>query len=208
MQLNSISDFAPSGTEAGVGLALLDERGRYVFFLAGTRHKCPPDEIFYAGIGGHKEPGENWIQCANREAWEEIGAEVEILSSWGTWVIRKDEHVERVTLSDQPSPLCLYEMVHPVGTPREGELYRIVIYNARLRGQPGDLPPEEIGGVIALTKRQVIGGLNRKPTLTEILSEGGQLVAGGEDLPGYTRLYPLGTSRALGEIFHYVSEEG
>ena len=206
--INRISDFVPNGTEAGVGLVLQDEQDRYIFFLAGTRHKCPPNEIFYAGIGGHKEPGENWIECAYREAREEINADVEILPSAGTWVIRMDRPVEHVTLSDQPAPMCLYEMIHPAETPRAGKIYRIVIYNARLRGQPGDLPPEEIRGVIALTKKQVVEGLTRKPMLAEILSEGGRLIAGGKDLPGFTRLYPLGTARALGEIFRYESDAG
>ena len=56
--LKTISDFAPEGVEAGVGLALQDAGGRYLFFLAGTRHRCPPGTIFYAGIGGHREAGE------------------------------------------------------------------------------------------------------------------------------------------------------
>ena len=77
--INYISDFVPSGTESGVGLALRDEQGRYIFFLAGTRHSCPPDEIFYAGLGGHREAGESWVDCAYREAEEEIGTDVKII---------------------------------------------------------------------------------------------------------------------------------
>ncbi len=76
-----ISDLIPEGAETGVGLALRDERGRYLFFLAGTKFDCPPGELFYAGIGGHREDGESWVECAHREAIEEIGVDVELLHS-------------------------------------------------------------------------------------------------------------------------------
>jgi len=118
--IRSISDFAPDGTEAGVGLALQDDQCRYIFFLAGTRHNCPPDEIFYAGIGGHKEAGESWLDCAYREVQEEIGTEVKILSSAETWHINRNEKIEKVILRDRPTPLALYEMIHPADTPRVG----------------------------------------------------------------------------------------
>jgi hypothetical protein len=66
--MQSIADFCPRCAEAGVGLALQDDEERYLFFLAGTRLCCPPGERFYAGIGGHREAGEDWLACAHREA--------------------------------------------------------------------------------------------------------------------------------------------
>jgi len=50
--IGRFTDFAPEGTESGVGLALQDEEGRFLFFLGGTRHLsfCPPGELFYGGI--------------------------------------------------------------------------------------------------------------------------------------------------------------
>ena len=204
--INTIADFAPNGMESGVGLALQDEQGRYIFFLAGTRHKCPPEEIFYAGIGGHRETGENWLECAYREVEEEIGTEVKIVASAQTWLVKKNEEIRKVTIKDQPTPFALYEMIHPPQTPRAGQNYRIVIYCAHLRGQPTNLAKDEVQGVIALTKEQVIAGLDQKPTLMNLLNNGGQLVAGGESLPVHTRLYPLGTARALAEIFRLTSD--
>jgi 8-oxo-dGTP pyrophosphatase MutT (NUDIX family) len=198
--IETVDDFAPEGTEAGVGLALKDQQGRYLFFLAGTRHYCPPGELFYAGIGGHREAGVDCIDCAHREVREEIGVEVEILSSPITWYVPKGGPAEKVEVDDWPRPLALYEMIHPAGTPREGELYRIVIFQARLLGVPKNLQLEEVLGVIALTPEQVIRGPQRRPTVAELEEEGGAVIAGGEGLDRELRVYPIGTAMALARV--------
>jgi 8-oxo-dGTP pyrophosphatase MutT (NUDIX family) len=202
--IRSIADFCPEDAEAGVGLAMQDDEGRYLFFVAGLRDHCPPGERFYAGIGGHREPGEDWLACAHREALEEVGTDVEILSARATWYIPQHGPVQQVDLADRPRPLALYEMIHPPGTPRTGEVYRIVVYRARLCGRPRDLPEDEVLAVIALTEAQVLLGPERKPTLAELLEEGARLVAGGERLSHQTRLYPLGTARALAAVLRPV----
>lgn len=199
--MRTIKDLAPPGVEAGVGLVLTDPRGRYLFFLAGSRHHhCRPGELFYAGLGGHREPGEGWLDCAHREAREEMGAEVEILPASSTWLVPWSGPLRPVTVSDRPCPLAFYEMIHPPGTPRAGELYCIVIYLARLLASPADLPPEEVAGMIALTAQQVVAGLDSKPTLTQLLDQGAKIVTGGESLDSQLRLYPLGTAVALARL--------
>ena len=169
--IRAIADFAPGGTESGVGLVLQDDDDRYLFFLAGTRHRCPPGELFYAGIGGHREAGENWLMCAHREAKEEVGTDIDILPAPVTWYVPQQGPVQQVEVSDRPRPVALYEMIHPPDTPRAGELYRIVIFKARLCGEPRNLPPDEVQGIIALTEEQVAQGLERKPLLAELLDE-------------------------------------
>jgi 8-oxo-dGTP pyrophosphatase MutT (NUDIX family) len=198
--IRTIADFAPDGTETGVGLVLQDDSERYLFNLGGARHHCPPGELLYAGIGGHRELGEDWLACAHRETNEEIGTDVDILPAPVTWYVPQHGPVQRVGLSDQPRPFVLYEMVHPPGTPREGELYRIVIYRAHLHGKPKGLQLDEVQGVIALTAEQVIQGLERKSTLAELLHDGASLVAEEKRIDRRLRLYPLGTAKALAYV--------
>ncbi|MBN1660709.1 MAG: NUDIX hydrolase [Anaerolineae bacterium] len=197
--IRTLVDLVPAGAEAGVGLALQDEQGRYLFFVAGTRHRCPPGELFYAGIGGHREAGEDWVACAHREAKEEVGVDVDLLPAPFTWHVLRDGLARQIEVADDPQPLALYEMVHPPGTPRAGEVYRIVIYCARLCGNPRDLPAEEVRGVIALTEQQVVRGLEGPVPVGDVLEAGAGWVA-GEALDPATRLYPLGTAHALGRV--------
>ena len=202
--IKTIVDFVPDNVEAGVGLALQDEEGRYLFFLAGKRHRCPPGELFYAGIGGHREEGEEWLMCAHREAHEEIGTVVEILSAPITWYIPQHDSIRPLEVTDRPRPLAFYEMIHPPGTTRAGELYRIVIYEARLHDFPKGLPQEELQGIIALTAEQVTRGPERKPTLAELMDEGASIVAGGGTIDRQVRVYPIGTAMALAHVLRHA----
>lgn len=43
---NKIIDFIPEKAEVGVGLVLQDKSNRYIFFVAGERHKTELKEIF------------------------------------------------------------------------------------------------------------------------------------------------------------------
>jgi 8-oxo-dGTP pyrophosphatase MutT (NUDIX family) len=204
--IQSISDFCPEGAEAGVGLALQNDEGQYLFFVAGPRHYCPPGELFYAGIGGHLEPGEDWLACAHREALEEVGTDVEILSAPVTWYIPQSSPARKLEVTDWPRPMAFYEMIHPPGTPRAGELYRIVVYQARLSGLPSRLQEDEVLAVLALTREQVIRGLERKPMLAELLDEGARIVASVGPVDDRIRLYPIGTALALAHLLSHVYE--
>jgi 8-oxo-dGTP pyrophosphatase MutT (NUDIX family) len=104
-----LADFAPDGVTCGVGLALEDGAGRFVLCAAGSRYRCPLGQRYFMGIGGHREDGETWLDCARREAAEEVGAEVAITDAGRTWHLTPDGAVETVRLADRPRPLALYE---------------------------------------------------------------------------------------------------
>jgi hypothetical protein len=95
-------------------------------------------------------------------------------------------------------------MIHPPGTSRVGEMYRIVVYQARLRSLPRNLPEDEVLAIIALTQEQVIRGPERKPTLAELLDEGARIVASTVPVDRQTCLYPHGTARALAHVLRQM----
>ncbi len=195
-----IGDIVPDRAESGVGLALRDESGRYLFFLAGTKFRCPPGELFYAGIGGHREEGESWTECAHREAVEELGVDVELLSSANTLRVSSDGRAESIIVFDEPRPMALYEMTHPDGTPRAGGIYYIVIYRSALLEAPGDLPIDEVRGIIALSREQVVRGPQRKPSIADLVGEGAEIVALAQPLDLSALVYPVGTAAALAAV--------
>lgn len=199
----NLSDYLQGSLETGVGLALKDSNDEYLFFLPGKKFKSMGNELFYAGIGGHLEDDESLITCANREVKEELDTEVEMLSSEETWHIHTDGKIEKVEVEDFPKPLGLYDMLHAEGTPKAGQVYKIVIFEAKLYTKPENLQKYELGGVIALTKDQVIKNINRKPTLHELIDEGASIVAGCQYLDfNKVKLYPIGTAKALGYILN------
>ena len=144
--------------------------------------------------------------CAHREAMEEVGTDIDILPAPVTWHVPQQGPIRQVEVCDRPRPFALYEMIHPPDTPRAGELYRIVIFKARLSSEPRDLSPDEVRGVIALTEEQVAQGLERKPVLAELLDEGALLIAGEEGFDCQVRLYPLGTAKALAHLLRQVGK--
>ena len=196
----TVSDLISENVESGVGLALEDETGRLLFFIAGTKFRCPPGELFYAGIGGHRLEGEDWQACAHREAIEELGTDVEVVSSQITWYITTGGAVSEIDLSDECRPAAIYEMVHPPGTRRAGGTYYNAIYRAKLRELPPSLPLDEIRAIIALTRRQVMQGLEIKQSLAHLLSKGASILAEAEHVDRKTRLYPVGTATALATL--------
>ena len=201
----SISDLISESAESGVGLALEDETGRLLFFIAGTKFHCPPGALFYAGIGGHRLKDEDWQACAHREAIEELGTDVDVISSHTTWYITTGGAVSELDLWDEYKPIAIYEMVHPPGTQRAGGTYYIVIYRARLREVPPSLPLDEIRAIIALTRRQVVQGLEIKQSLAHLLSTGASIIAEAEHVKRKTRLYPVGTAAALATLLRNMA---
>ncbi|HEY0460776.1 MAG TPA: NUDIX hydrolase [Pyrinomonadaceae bacterium] len=184
----------------GAGLVLQYEDGKYIFALAGTKYNCEPGEIFYCGIGGHLEANEDLPECAHREALEEIGVRVKILSSDETWYLPDKKTCQKVEVLEEPKPLAIYRMNYM--TTQNGNINNwIVIYEAVLLERSIKIAAEEVLGLITLTKEQIISGLVRRPTIRKLLDGGAQIIAGAAAGDETLRCYPIGTAEALSIIF-------
>ena len=108
------------------------------------------------------------MDCAHREAREEIGAEIEIIPATQTWFLPADGNIRTIVVDDEegiPHPLAFYEMRHLPGGPGAGQLYRLVIFAARLLGSLTIPAPDEVSAVLALNRQQIMTSLERKPEL-------------------------------------------
>ncbi len=196
--LSRISDFAPDGTGCGVGLALDDGEGRFILCVAGSRYRCPPGQRYFMGIGGHREAGETWLDCARREAEEEVGADVELRDAERTWHLTPDGSCESVALADRPRPLALYEMEPPPGAP-DASNYRLIIFRSSLIAPPDGLQlgQAEVAGLLALTPELLVRCLETPQPLGSLLDSGATLLAESFAVDRSTAMVPLGTARAL-----------
>lgn len=103
-------------------------------------------------IGGGCLPGESAVECARREALEEIGCEVEILHSPATYF--EDLHTERL---DPPAPLLRTPLTdlfraRALGDPRPVDVPELVWVAVE---ELADVPAKE-GSVVGLLSRVVV----------------------------------------------------
>jgi hypothetical protein len=199
MKVLNLAALMRAEVESGTGLVLRDGNGRYLFALAGTRFACAPGELFYCGVGGHREEGEDWEACASREACEEIGTAVRLLSSDSTWYVPTGRDPERVRVQSSPAPRAVYEMPPLRDAASTALPYTLVIFEAELLGPP--VPNMvEVRALIALTREQVIAGLTRRLSIGRLVAEGAAMVGAAEEVNIDLRCYPVGTAVALGRI--------
>ncbi len=200
MMPKSISEISALCSETGVGLVLKNENGKFIFGIAGTRERCSPGELFYGGIGGRKKEEETWVECAHREASEEAGTAIELISASEFLIVDRCLRIAPAKINDTPKPLAFYEMAFPASHPRYGITYGIIIYQAIMKEKPRITSECEYRAFIALTPQQVIKGIKLKRSVERLLSEGAELPAAAPSLDLKTKIYPTGTAAALAAI--------
>lgn len=202
-------ELIPPGAETGTGLAL-EHRGCYLFDLAGWPYVSPSGETFFAGIGGHCEPGESWLECAEREAREELGCAVCIRGATQTFCIGRDLAPRPVAVDDEPRPLCIYELWNPPEAPWNkrgvGYVYHVVVYAAAL-DEDVSPHPVDVDALLWLTPKQASRTLSETLTLQALLDDGAAVEA-REPLPGHWTVRPQGTAHALSILWASGSRHG
>ncbi len=197
-----LADIIPAGAETGAGLAL-EHRGKYLFMLAGRRYGRSGEATFFAGIGGHCEPGEAWPECARREAREELRVEVALVPAGRTAYIGRQAAPRWVEVDDGPRPLAVYELWNPPDAPwnksGRGHVYYVVIYAARLEDavQPA---VGDVDAILWLSAEQVARTAHEPVTLEALLDGGAEMAASGP-IPRHWAVRPQGTAQALATLW-------
>jgi 8-oxo-dGTP pyrophosphatase MutT (NUDIX family) len=154
--------------------------GRLVLTL---NHDHLPEELDGAalrigGVGGGQEPGETIWQCAAREAREEVGCEVRLVSAPRTYLRESEGDLRRTRCRDEIAPL-LFEW-GPNKTPDEpyapGLPTGPLLYGAMFLAQPlGRVLPGDVEGLLLIypTTWPLIAA---QATLGELVADGATLI--------------------------------
>ena len=126
------------------------------------------------GVGGGCEAGESSIECALREAREELSTDVEVMSSPFTYVFDGDEP-ERHDWPVVPAPFACQHRSDYTG----------VLFHARIEGEPR--PGDDVLALVMLPL-QGWALLECSPTIADLESAGIRLVE-ARPLPREARLW-------------------
>jgi len=192
-----LGDLVPAQETTGSSL-IVQVKGNYLFAL--ERDARGASTVYCYGLGGHKREGEAWIECAEREAQEELGTRIELLSSKATYYMNRHGELEEIGVNEEVIPLLLFEMPFPAEAPwnprSEEWIYYIVAYRARLCQAP---TPLDIEGLISLSEAQIRKTAEGGVTLGNLLDEGARLWE-REPMPREAKLMSVGTTWALSRL--------
>jgi 8-oxo-dGTP pyrophosphatase MutT (NUDIX family) len=146
-----LADMIPAGDPTAVA-ALVERSGIWVFVIPKRFTKIEDAELPFHSIGGKCDPGEPWIDSLQREAQEEIGAQLEIKSSDVTRDITTSAEFDSLHLSDSPQPYCVYKRTRSVDPEVvEPDVLWIVGYEASLAPDVEIEPRSEIAAIVYLS---------------------------------------------------------
>ena len=130
-------------------------RKKRVLFSLGTQDRWREIDgkvhIPVSGIGGGQEPGESFIDCARREAEEELGCPVILMHSPTTYVQNEHGQMEAERFQAMPAPLFYHRRERDKNAPYAddlpaGNIVHLGAFRARLDST--ELAPKDIPAVI------------------------------------------------------------
>jgi hypothetical protein len=144
-----------------------------------------------SGIGGGQDPNEAPVDCALREAREEVGVDAEILPVVRTWWSEDCGMPKGVPFpadAPMPAPFLVAALRRRDSAPFRpglpgGDILRVVLYRARLTGTPR---PHDIPGLIQIPLG-ALTWLATPRTLADIQSVGGGELLANVTIPPDTR---------------------
>jgi 8-oxo-dGTP pyrophosphatase MutT (NUDIX family) len=134
----------------------------------------------FVGIGGHRDPGEGWIQAAIREAQEEANCRVSLGDSAMTYLCRPDQAPCPITYHwDEPyRPLLVWVATFDLrrGPDRARVPVTLVnpVFHAAALGQPS--PGAEIQALLLLDQETLLHTYAAPRPLGELLLRGARVI--------------------------------
>jgi len=152
------------------------------------------------GIGGHVEAGEGWGEAVRREAQEEAGLAVDLLSPAETWLLRDDGTVQDITPAltwpDAPRPLFIWCAVLRFDAPPDEQERHFInaVFEATLPDDVEPHPAAEVPALLALSEAQLRQAAVHPISLGTLL-KGGARIWTSSPIPRTTLTAPLGTAQ-------------
>jgi hypothetical protein len=184
-----------------VGTGLLITRGHGFCFTLKQPHRWgkTPEGITllpFGGIGGKLEKNELPSHSLHREAKEEVGSDVEIISSNGKAILISNEKIEKISLStklgQEPLPCIIYKS--PKTEPGRKPFTNVLIYGGIFLSN--QIFPLDDPAILEIEPELLIEIAERPTSLKEFCQKGGRMISRIE-IPSNGILKPIGTAKAL-----------
>lgn len=161
--------------------------GSFLFALGNEKYWKMTDThwiITYTNTGGHVESNETIVEATKREVLEEIGCEINLLSSKRTMKCSLEvPGISYHELDDEICPILIYDS--------ETLKMSSCIYLGSIRSNP--TPNMEVPALVFLPPPLIQGG-----ALTSLLNAGARLITQDErEIPKNTFLKPFGSVELL-----------
>jgi 8-oxo-dGTP pyrophosphatase MutT (NUDIX family) len=170
-----------------VGTSLILRQGnRFLYGIRPIQHVESRQILELTGIGGGLEDEDKSLSAgAIREAQEEIGCGVGLISCPTTLVVRNQNDVEQVTLEgEHPAAVVFRNYRTPPHQPwhqdNQGQAC-LIVFVAELKGQPR--PAMELPHLIWLKPEHILETARDDVPLGRLLNTGAELIVGNLEVP-------------------------
>lgn len=194
-----LEELIPRGASCAVA-GVLRYHQFFIFAVPKRYIDRPGSEVLFHGIGGKVRPPENFVEALQREALEEIGAQIEIQPASRTRYFTTSAQLEPVAVGDMPRPYCLYKKTREQDPNfNNPDVLWLIGYEALVLVKSLEhlRPGAEIGAIVILTQETL-----RRTLLSDVsfnaISDSGDgsrvLVAQGVELAVTRRAVPSGVA--------------